>query len=860
MQGRFLPGTVLADRYRIVAPLGKGGMGEVYRADDLKLNQTVALKFLPRELSKDEKLLEYFHSEVRLSRQVSHPNVCRVYDIGEIDGQHFLSMEFIDGEDLRALLRRIGRLPKDKGIDLARQLCSGLAAAHDKGVLHRDLKPANIMIDGRGQARITDFGLAAIATEIAKDPSKAGTPAYMAPEQLTRGRVTIQSDLYALGLILYEMFTGKRAYTGATVDDLIDLHEHTSVTSPGSLIEDMDDTVERVILRCLERDATQRPKSVGAVAAALPGGDPLAAALAAGETPSPEMVAAAGDKVGLKPKTAIACLITSAVLLIGACVFSEKTKLINHANMELPPDALVDRAKQVLENVGYDTPSVDTAHGFYIEPNDFKKIKQDTGAERFEEFSDAIAQGHWPGLRFWYRQAPFPLVNAYYLGDGNGAGYARVEPGRPTPDQPDEAIVMLDPQGRLRWLRIVPPPVTQKLVDEAPAPQEAAWAAWFPAKTLGFDLSELPPADWRGVPPTMADARMAWQGLWPGTDQPLYVEAAAFRGKPVYFRIVSSSYVNQIQTDPNEPIEQMAIGIYTIVVLQFGIIIASVVISWNNYQRRRVDRRGALRLWTTVACIHAANWCLLASHSMGYREFVIFIVGMSQVLWGASTTTLLYIAVEPYVRRYWPQTLITWSRLVDGRVRDPLVGRDLLVGVICGCLGFIFFQLNELIPSWVNIPGPPPVGSSVKAILGPAPLIGAIFNATLFAFFVCVFNLLFMFILRVLLRNPWLAGAAFVAAIGFAVGMIKQGPIETFWLSMGLYFSLIYCVMVRFGLFAVMVFVTVVRNLEDIPITTDPTNWYAPYGFFVVGLIAAFAVIGFKLSLGGKPVFAESSR
>ena len=119
-------------------------MGEVYRADDLKLGHTVALKFLPKDLARDPRRLDYFHSEVRLTRQISHPNICRVYDIGEVDGQHFLSMEYIDGEDLRILLRRIGRLPNDKGVQIARQLCMGLGAAHDRGVLHRDLKPENI--------------------------------------------------------------------------------------------------------------------------------------------------------------------------------------------------------------------------------------------------------------------------------------------------------------------------------------------------------------------------------------------------------------------------------------------------------------------------------------------------------------------------------------------------------------------------------------------------------------------------------------------------------------------------------------------------------------------------------------------
>src|SRR5262245_20276952 len=155
-EGRFLPGTVLADRYRIYGLLGRGGMGEVYRADDLKLGQIVALKFLPRDFETDGARRTRFLNEVRIARQISHPNVCRVRDVGEIDGRPFLSMEYVDGEDLAGLLRRIGRLPSDKAVQIARQLCAGLAAAHEQGVLHRDLKPANVMIDGRGRAKITD--------------------------------------------------------------------------------------------------------------------------------------------------------------------------------------------------------------------------------------------------------------------------------------------------------------------------------------------------------------------------------------------------------------------------------------------------------------------------------------------------------------------------------------------------------------------------------------------------------------------------------------------------------------------------------------------------------------------------------
>ena len=315
----FTPGEVLADRYRIAGLLGQGGMGEVYRADDLKLGQPVALKFLPRRLEKDAALLERFHAEVRNARQVAHPHVCRVYDIGETGGRHFLSMEFVDGEDLSTLLHRIGRLPPGKAVEVARQLCAGLAAAHDRGVLHRDLKPANVMLDGHGRARITDFGLAVRAEE-AGTAGLAGTPAYMSPEQLAGAPATVQSDLYALGLVLYEIFTGKRAFEASTFAEWRRKHTEDPPAHPSLHIGDVDPAVERVILRCLEKDPAQRPRSAAQVAQALPGGDPLAAAIAAGETPSPEMVAAAGGEGELAPRTA--WMLLGGILVLSAAVLA----------------------------------------------------------------------------------------------------------------------------------------------------------------------------------------------------------------------------------------------------------------------------------------------------------------------------------------------------------------------------------------------------------------------------------------------------------------------------------------------------------------------------------------------------------
>ena len=271
-EGRFAPGTLIAERYRITSLLGRGGMGEVFRADDLTLGQPVALKFLPESMI-DDSMLERFRNEVRIARHISHPNVCRVYDIGETDNLVFLSMEFVDGEDLSSMLRRVGQLPRDQALEIARKICAGLAAAHDKGVLHRDLKPSNIMLDGRGQVLIMDFGLASLAHEI--EDVRSGTPAYMAPEQLVGKEVTARSDIYALGLVLYELFTGKPAFEGRTHDEIMRVRRESTPDRFSTLVRDLDPAVQLVILRCLEEEPEDRPSSALIIFAALPGGEYL---------------------------------------------------------------------------------------------------------------------------------------------------------------------------------------------------------------------------------------------------------------------------------------------------------------------------------------------------------------------------------------------------------------------------------------------------------------------------------------------------------------------------------------------------------------------------------------------------------
>jgi len=394
------------------------------------------LKFLPEAVEQDPHRLSRFLNEVRVALRVSHPNVCRVHDIGEVEGQHYISMEYVDGEDLSSLLRRIGRLPQDKAVQIARQLCAGLAAAHDQGILHRDLKPANIMIDGRGRAKITDFGLAGLAEGIAGDEARAGTPMYMAPEQLEGKEVTVRSDLYSLGLVLYELFTGKRAFDAATPAEMLRLERESTPSSPSSHVEGLDPAVERAILRCLERDPADRPVSVAAAVAALPGGDPLATALAAGETPSPEIVAAAGERGAMRPVWAAICL---AMVFVGILVQAilGPTSLYGRASLTKSCAALEENARTIARDLGYHDDPADRAAWFEI---DYREREL---AYRSQEDLPAV-EDYDPASRmvaFFYRQSPRPMTPSSLSG--------KVSYWEPPLVTPGELYLFLDVHGRM---------------------------------------------------------------------------------------------------------------------------------------------------------------------------------------------------------------------------------------------------------------------------------------------------------------------------------------------------------------------------------------------------------------------------
>ncbi len=836
---RFTPGTTVASRYRIVSLLGRGGMGEVYRADDLKLGQPVALKFLPEALQTDGAALARFHREVRVARQVSHRNVCRVYDIGEVGGQHFLSMEFIRGEELASLLRRIGRLPADKAVEIARQLCAGLAAAHDNGVLHRDLKPANVMIDSDGNVRITDFGLAGLIEEFREDELRAGTPAYMAPEQLAGEEVTVRSDIYSLGLVLYEVFTGKRAFDARNLEELLNLRKsETTPTSPSSHVKEIDPLVERVILRCLEREPRNRPASALQVAAALPGGDPLQAALAAGETPSPEMVAAAPKKGALRPAIAVALLASLVGLMVVACVLANQVALYNLVPLDKSPEILRERAREVVKKLGYTTTPVDSADGIYPDRNFLEYVmKNDSSRTRWNQLST----GQPAAFYFWYRQS---------------RNYLITQSGMPTTSDPAETepgmvSVILDPQGQLRRFAVVPPKQeAPPSADAAPtvAPPAPDWALLF--AEAGFNPSAFQPVASTWTPPHMADVRAAWDGQYPVPPQGrVHVEAAAYRGAPVYFEVVNPWDTLAPQQTARESI---LLGVIMVV---FVIVLAgSAFLALRNLRLGRGDRRGAFRLAAFFFTIKMLSLVFDSHHTATFDEFLVFIDHLKSSLFPACFLWVMYVALEPFVRRRWPEGIIAWSRLLAGDFRDPLVGRDILVGSLFG-VGLILNNfMTDLAPKWLGYPPNMPFLDNQRLRGARYFLTGVsnLFNSSLFISFIFLFLLL---LLLIVLRRKWLVAVAgwilYAGVLSLAIS--DKPPISLLFALTGalLYVGVLY----RYGLLALVSAMFIFHSWVFLPITTRLTAWYA--GDFLIALIiyAALALYAFYTSLAGQKLF-----
>ncbi len=823
--GRFATGASVGGRYRIIETVGRGAMGEVVRAEDLSLRQAVALKFLPAALARDPQSLDRVREEVRMARRVSHRNVCRVHDLGEADGHLFISMEYVDGEDLASLLRRVGRVAGDRALEIARELCAGLAAAHAAGVIHRDLKPANVMLDREGHVRITDFGLASLAGT-ANAHEIAGTPAYMAPEQLAGTGATVRSDLYALGLVLYELLTGRRAFPPAsTLSEQLRNRREASVVPPSEIVRDLDSLAEKAILHCLAVNPGERPESALSVLTAFSGGDPLKAAVDAGQTPSPSAVAAAPVAGVLAPLWAWTCAVVvfasvGLFLALGAGQSGFERVGPTH-----PPAVLAVKAEEAMRALGYAGGCADTASGYSYSDAARRASISGRGA-------DALA-AEARTIYFWYRCSPVPLVPR---------GQTNVSRGNP-PIGAGEALADVDVTGRLLHFAVRP---EQDPSAARPEPKDPATAATAATLATLFRLAGLQPAESGGTLPENGHVSI---GTALDRAVPARIEAD-LEGS----RVVSASVVWPWSPTPRSRAAKVVAAEDVPDLFFLVLTVASLPLAYRNLRAGRGDRQGATRLGIVVL-VGLLAYQILRAHPpatfSGFNNALQHAVAWA--LYFGATAALFYLALEPVVRRVWPERLVSWTRLLSGNARDPLVARDVLLGMVT------FFGLIGLSIVMVRLSGVVqlPAKSSLDPLLGLERCAGATALAVVMAVRLGLVFLLLLQLLRALGRIRWLATVVFFGVVAGVISsfMVTAGVLATLGIPLALVFgAAILLLLVRVGLLSMAVVLFFGSLTMSFPTVVRLSGWSAFCAWWLLGITFLGCAYGVYFATGGRPL------
>jgi serine/threonine-protein kinase len=642
----------------------------------------------------------------------------------------------------------------------------------------------------------------------------------MAPDQLAGKGATVRSDMYSLGLVLYEIYTGKKAFTAATLAELREQKETHTPRAISEMREGMDPVVERLIRRCMERDPNARPASAAQLALALPGGDPLAAAIAAGETPSPEMVAASGSQEGLRPAVAWGLLAFIIVGFLAALAMKDRIFLHRRMPFEKPPYLLVERSREIIKKAGYTDSFADSAYGLMENTDLLNYIeKSDEAANRAKKL-DAKA------ILFWYRQSP----RQFQVRSGS------IAPDNPPLQYSGEVSVLLDTEGHLVSFRIVPSKVQSK-TGTTPPP---VWTLLF--EEAGLDISLWKQAEAQQIPDSYADDRAAWEGsLRSFPNAQARIEAASFQGKPVSFAITGPWALSAQKESKQRPLsERIVILGYTLVVVPA--IGGGIMFARRNMRLGRGDRRNANRIALFVLSLSVLKWI--------FQPQVSF-VNLLLTPYLAVLVWIFYMAIEPFVRRRWPQVLVSWTRLLSGESRDPLVARDTLIGCALGVFGGCISVYGSLLPSRFfagqNLPH-----SDIDSFMGVRFAISNLLYSVLLMIFISLATFCLLVILRILLRSQKAAitvCAAFMvmasyANYGFAAALIGS--------------ALWFFVLMRFGLIAATFLLFASISIRQLPTTLESSAWYAGYGYLALAILAAIVLYAFRTSLGGRPLLAPS--
>ena len=645
---------------------------------------------------------------------------------------------------------------------------------------------------------------------------------------------------------MYEIFTGKRPYEATTFEEMARLREKSTPTAPSAHLKDIDPLVERVMLRCLEKNPANRPASALQVAAALPGGDPLAAALAAGETPSPEMVAAAGTKGSLAPWLATSILIAVITLLIGNVFLSEHSQLPNLLPPGKSPEILQEASKNILQKIGYDQQPADSAYWLGVDDGYWSYSSLKPAPDRYR-----TVNADFPSpSRFFYRRAFQPLQTnfPYWVFQDN-----------PAFGLSGDTIVGLDDRGRLTSLRIAPTltsgqsseannPSDLSSSTAAPNADAPAWVPLFEAAGLDLHNFKEDPADWQAHDPM--DQQFAWQDAALGHQ--IRVQAGTLRGKPVYFRVLAP-WNKDSTADYNAGLGAYELSGVLELTFAASLFCLTAFFAYRNIRMERSDLAGAFRgaalLFVAIAIFTILNTHWAGDLSWGWNWWQL---AVSRSAGLALQYAALYLGLEPYLRRTWPELLISWSRLLAGGFRNPLVGRDILMGALFGAAAAFLVQLQTALPYWFAIRSVTPVFNYSHGLTYyVGDLIAGIIDPTLNAFG----SLTVLFIALKIFRSKGIS-VLIVGIIWVLFSLQTENPWALLPLSILIAVLMLTCTL-RNGVLGLIVALYMRDFIRSHPFTSDFSRWYAPYGVTTLLIALAIALVGFFVAVGGRRIFAE---
>ena len=700
--GDLVVGQVLGGRFLILGRLGGGGMGEVFEAHDQELGLTVALKFLKGDTAVDSAVAQRFRGEVRLARSISHPNVCRTFDIGEIDSRRYISLEYVAGADLGTVLRWTGGLRKKGIVRLAREICAGLAAVHEAGIVHGDLKPANVLLDRSGRVKLTDFGLARVAAGPAGQ--LGGTPAYMAPELFDRNmEPDARSDIYALGVMLYELVAGRLPLVGKNLDEFARLHREETPVPPGRHVAEMDSGLQEVILRCLAKDPKDRFQDVASLQLALTAveqGAPLAALL-------PER-----NWVNTEPRSRlIRSLVASAAAVLVATILlvlpSPARSLWSRLPLNISKEAAGERGRALLADLGY------------RESTKTRWLKLKTEGEIVRRGFAALGREAWPrlqgeaarGIGFSLKTGRPRDENADHAEDDEEAAwpFAPALAKDSSLSAPGDAVLRFDGHGRLVAFEAWP------VEEQAPVDFSERLAGAANLKWADYEVSEENPRREIEIEGGRI-VRLSYVPRNPSPDFEERIEIDSFQpsapsdtqaGRLLRFERTLSFGEGKLPADLVEMRKTTPyIAALSTLAVAYGLMLVAAFIVLA--MRRAVNWAGSLALGMLLAGLMTAAGAvtdaIINPLDFGFR----LLLGFAALLFSAVFVGFFFFgilaATEGALSLWWPFALEGWNRLRSHGVRDVQVMAESVFGMGYSAAGVLCVALWGAVRNAVGWP------------------------------------------------------------------------------------------------------------------------------------------------------------